>query len=72
MIEPKPGPTFATAVIAPVKLVIVLVYRSYHESGWAYMTDGVLPAHFSDTEVPIRKVPQKYHDEVAKAQPVTA
>jgi hypothetical protein len=41
------------------------------ERGWAYVEeDGTLPPHFEDAYlVEIRKVPQRFHDELAVARP---
>lgn len=46
----------------------VLVCDDGESRSWAYMVDGKLPTHFEDAyQHPTRKVPQRFHDEVAKA-----
>lgn len=51
---------------ADVRLDVVLVYDSNDgQRGWAYLKDGKLPTHFVDAlNVPIHKVPQRFHAEV--------
>ena len=58
----------ATAPEAGYRYALVLVRDDDNMRSWAYVTDGVLPSHFSDAYgEQYAKVPQRYHAEVAKA-----
>jgi hypothetical protein len=49
---------------------IVLVCDDDKGRAWAYLTDGKLPTHFEDAlGGATRNVPQRFHDEVARAKP---
>lgn len=47
---------------------VVLVCNDNQGRSWAYLEGGKLPEHFMDAyDTPTRKVPQRFHNEVARA-----
>ncbi len=60
-----------TAQKAPsgMRFEIVLVCNTFDDRSWAYVENGKLPKYFENAyQNKTRKVPKRFHDELAKAK----